>query len=110
LSDVYGDALARINPGMPQAGNEEVLRHVLTPESPALIENNRRFQQMLTDGGCVLDGERWGTLWQGINVLNLRICRLWMPLIISDIKVFYRGADQDRKRLVEKGEKNGEKN
>lgn len=44
------EALERINPTLPLPAIEEALRKVLTPESPALIENNRRFHRMLTDG------------------------------------------------------------
>jgi len=60
-------ALTRINAGLPQAAIEEAIRKVLTTESPALIENNRRFQQMLTDGVDVSwmasEGERHGKVW-----------------------------------------------
>jgi len=61
------EALVRINPEMPDAAIEEALRKVLTPENPALIENNRRFHQMLTDGVDVswmgAEGERHGKVW-----------------------------------------------
>ncbi|HOV61200.1 MAG TPA: type I restriction endonuclease subunit R [Candidatus Hydrogenedentes bacterium] len=60
-------ALRRINPDMPTVAIEEALRTVLTPASPALIENNRRFHQMLTDGVDVSwmgpTGERHGKAW-----------------------------------------------
>jgi len=61
------EALVRINPEMPVAAIEEALRQVLTLESPALIENNRRFHWMLTDGVDVswmgVEGERHGKVW-----------------------------------------------
>ena len=61
------EALARINPDMPAAALDEALRQVLTTESPALIENNRRFHKMLTDGVDVSwmgeEGERHGKVW-----------------------------------------------
>ena len=61
------DALVRINPEMPDAAIEEALRQVLTLESPALIENNRRFHRMLTDGVDVSwmgsEGEQHGKVW-----------------------------------------------
>ena len=43
-------ALERINPDMPPVAIDEALRKVLTPVSPALIENNRHFHRLLTDG------------------------------------------------------------
>ena len=61
------EALVRINPDLPDSAIEEALRQVLTLESPALIENNRRFHQMLTDGVDVswmgAEGERHGKVW-----------------------------------------------
>jgi len=61
------EALVRINPEMPIAAIEEAMRQVLTLESPALIENNRRFHRMLTDGVDVswmgAEGERHGKVW-----------------------------------------------
>ena len=45
------DALQRINPHIPKAALDEQVVHVLTkPESPVLIQNNRKFQQYLLDG------------------------------------------------------------
>ena len=60
-------ALENINPDLPPVAIEEALRKVLTPESPALIENNRRFHRMLTDGVDVSwlgpEGEQHGKVW-----------------------------------------------
>ena len=60
-------ALTRINAELPQAAIEEAIRKLLTTESPALIENNRRFHRMLTDGVDVSwmasEGERHGKVW-----------------------------------------------
>ncbi|GAB4248212.1 type I restriction endonuclease subunit R [Deferrisoma sp.] len=67
LTSRLREALARINPRMPSVALDEALRRVLTPESPALIENNRRFHRMLTDGVDVswmgAEGERHGKVW-----------------------------------------------
>ncbi|HIQ05877.1 MAG TPA: type I restriction endonuclease subunit R [Anaerolineae bacterium] len=67
LKERLRDALVRINPEMPDAAIEEAMRQVLTLESPALIENNRRFHRMLTDGVDVswmeAEGERYGKVW-----------------------------------------------
>ena len=60
-------ALSRINPEVPPVAIEEAVRKVLTLEHPALIENNRRFHRMLTDGVDVSwmapEGERHGKVW-----------------------------------------------
>lgn len=61
------DALERINPEIPSEAIEEAMRQVLRPESPSLIENNRRFHKMLTDGVDVSwrteDGEKHDKVW-----------------------------------------------
>lgn len=61
------EALVRINPDMPDVAIEEALRKVLIQDSPALIENNRQFHRMLTDGVDVSwmssEGERHGKVW-----------------------------------------------
>ena len=43
-------ALARLNPTIPTDALEEALRLVTNPDSPNLIENNRRFHKLLTEG------------------------------------------------------------
>ena len=61
------DALVSINSEVPEEAIDEAVRQVLTLESPALIENNRRFHQMLTDGVDVSwmgeKGEQHGKVW-----------------------------------------------
>ena len=44
------DAVARLNPEIPTDTQEEAIRKVLNPDSPALVQNNRTFHQMLVDG------------------------------------------------------------
>ncbi|MBF6593450.1 MAG: type I restriction endonuclease subunit R [Thermaceae bacterium] len=44
------DALVRLNPGVPQAALDEAVRKISTPEHPGLMQNNRAFHKMLTDG------------------------------------------------------------
>ncbi len=44
------EALARINPQVPPDAIEEAVRRVLHPETASLVENNRRFHQMLAEG------------------------------------------------------------
>ena len=44
------EALARINPKVPAEAIEETIRKLQHPDSPSLIENNRRFHSFLTDG------------------------------------------------------------
>jgi type I restriction enzyme R subunit len=43
-------ALERINPDIPSDAITEAVRKITRTESPSLIENNRRFHRMLTDG------------------------------------------------------------
>ncbi len=67
LKERLREALARSNPELREAAIEEALRQVLTPENPALIENNRRFHRMLTDGVDVSwmdpEGVQHGKVW-----------------------------------------------
>jgi len=44
------EALVRVNPDVPTEAIDEAVRKVLHPETPSLIENNRRFHQMLVEG------------------------------------------------------------
>jgi type I restriction enzyme, R subunit len=43
-------ALVNINPKIPPDAIDEAVRKIIRTESPSLIENNRRFHRMLTDG------------------------------------------------------------
>ncbi len=60
-------ALQRINPALPVEAIDEAVRKVTRPESPSLIENNRRFHRMLTEGVDVswmaADGEKHDKAW-----------------------------------------------
>lgn len=47
------DAVRQLNPGISAEAREEAIRRVLHPESPSLIENNRRFHRMLIEGVAV---------------------------------------------------------
>lgn len=67
------NALEQINPDVPSDAIEEAIRKVTRPASPSLIENNRAFHRMLTDGVNVSwmtdDGEKHGQVWL-IDALN----------------------------------------
>src|SRR5258708_18752656 len=56
------EALARINPNIPQDAIEEAVRRVLHPETASLVENNRRFHQMLVEGVPVEYQRKDGTI------------------------------------------------
>lgn len=60
-------AVERINADLPADAISEAIRKVTRPESPSLIENNRAFHRMLTDGVDVAwpgsDGEKHGKVW-----------------------------------------------
>ena len=43
-------AIENINPNIPPDAIEEAIRKIARADSPSLIENNRRFHRMLTDG------------------------------------------------------------
>lgn len=61
------EALERINPDLPFNAIEEAVRKITLPESPSLIENNRTFHRMLTEGVDVswmgTEGEKYGKVW-----------------------------------------------
>lgn len=59
------EALARINSGIPQDAIEEAVRRVLHPETASLVENNRRFHQMLVEGVPVEYQRKDGTIAYG---------------------------------------------
>jgi len=50
LIDRLQTALENINPNIPADAIEEAVRKIARADSPSLIENNRRFHRMLTDG------------------------------------------------------------
>ncbi len=59
LIDRLREAIARLNPDLPQDAREEALRRVLASETPSLVEENRRLQKLLVEGVPVQfhDGE-----------------------------------------------------
>ena len=50
LSGRLQDALSRLNPDLPQDALEDAYRKISVPQSPSLLQNNKAFQKMLTDG------------------------------------------------------------
>lgn len=50
LKDRLRNALYKINPDIPNEAIEDALRNILIPQKPSLIENNRAFHRMITDG------------------------------------------------------------
>ena len=44
------DAVVHLNPEIPADAREEAIRKVLHPDSPALVQNNQTFHQILVDG------------------------------------------------------------
>ena len=61
------EAIERLNPDLPAEAVEEVRRRVVRTDSPSLIENNRTFHRMLTDGVDVSwmapEGEKHAKAW-----------------------------------------------
>ncbi len=50
LTSRLQDMVARLNPEIPTEAREEAIRKVLHPDSPALVQNNQTFHQILVDG------------------------------------------------------------
>ena len=50
LTERLKEALARINPDLPDDALEDGFRQIMFPQSPSLIMNNKTFQKMITDG------------------------------------------------------------
>ena len=50
LKDRLRDVLYKINSSIPSKAIEEAIRKITIPDSPDLIENNRKFHRMITDG------------------------------------------------------------
>lgn len=50
LSERLQDALKRLNPALPPDALEEAYRKIAVPQSPGLLQNNRSFHAMLTNG------------------------------------------------------------
>ena len=48
-----GDALARLNPELPSAAQEDAFRKLIRPEGPTLEVRNREFHRMLVEGVTV---------------------------------------------------------
>ena len=59
------DAIAHLNPQIPADAQEEAIRKVLNPDSPALVQNNRAFHLMLVDGIEVEYQQPDGTIRSG---------------------------------------------
>jgi type I restriction enzyme R subunit len=50
LTERLRAALAQRNPSIPEPALAEALRKIIRAETPSLVEHNRRFHRMLTDG------------------------------------------------------------
>ena len=56
------DAVARLNPNIPAEAQEDAIRKVLHPDSPALTQSNRAFHLMLVNGIAVEARQPDGTM------------------------------------------------
>jgi len=50
LANRLRSAFSLLNPNVPESALDEALRKVTRTETPSLVENNRRFHRLLTDG------------------------------------------------------------
>jgi type I restriction enzyme R subunit len=64
-------ALGNINPDIPPDAIEEAGRKIARTESPSLIENNRRFHRMLTDGVDISYMQEGGEVHDKVWLLDL---------------------------------------
>ncbi|AFV05414.1 type I restriction endonuclease subunit R [Dehalobacter sp. CF] len=62
LQERLKEALARINPTLPEDALEDAFRRILIPQSPSLLMNNKAFQKMVTDGVDVSYRQKDGTI------------------------------------------------
>lgn len=62
LKDRLMDALLSMNPRVPRSVLDDALREIMIPKQVSLIENNRVFHQMITDGVNVSYHDREGIL------------------------------------------------
>jgi type I restriction enzyme R subunit len=49
----FVEAIARLNPGLPESAREDVLRKFVQSETPSLVEENRRLHKLITEGAPV---------------------------------------------------------
>lgn len=50
LVQQLSEAVARLNPSVPEEAREQAIRQLLLTETPSLVEENRRIHRLLTDG------------------------------------------------------------
>ena len=64
-------ALARLNPGLPQQALDDAFRQIVRTESPSLIENNHRTHRLLIDGVPVnFQGDGGRTVYASARVAD----------------------------------------
>lgn len=68
LTGRLSDAVARLNPAIPEDARRDAIRQVLTAATPDMVEENRRLHRLLTDGvdvefpapdGAIKGGKVW---------------------------------------------------
>lgn len=69
LKERFRQAVARLNPGLPEEARQEAVRKVMQSELPSLLEENRRLHKLLTEGVDVEFYAEDGTLKAGKAVL-----------------------------------------
>lgn len=61
LTERLRSALCRLNPKLPEDALEDAVRQISVPQSPGLLQNNRAFHKLLTDGVTVPVRRKDGT-------------------------------------------------
>jgi Type I site-specific restriction-modification system, R (restriction) subunit and related helicases len=50
LNQRFKDAVARLNPDLPEEARQDAVRKVMQSELPSLLEENRRLHKLMTEG------------------------------------------------------------
>ncbi len=65
LNQRFKDAVARLNPDLPEEARQDAVRKVMQSELPSLLEENRRLHKLMTEGVDVEYYANDGTLTAG---------------------------------------------
>jgi type I restriction enzyme, R subunit len=96
LGERLRSALHRLNRHLPTEAVEDALRKILRPESPSLVENNRRFHKRLGEGVDVEFQRDGRIVWDKARLVHFDDPRMNDFLAVSQLTVL---EDRRRRRL-----------